>query len=162
MKIRLTKRFVIEALRKEPLDGLRVRGFIERYDADGRPLRIDNPQCVSCAVGTVIKRAVSPRTMALRVQNRVIEPLCAVGGFDWIGAHSDAAGLVRAGEPWRALSIVYESVAGASGANKARGRAEAIRFVEKHFPLHVELDIDGIKPRLVRGVSIVKTKRAGR
>lgn len=154
MKIRMTKLFVLNVLRNEPIESLAWGQFISDHDR----IRLDDPECASCAVGTVIKRCLAGSTLAWRAMANVINPLTRKSGCtDWTSVntpHDEPANIVVATDPWRALSIVYETSAGKHGTRVAR-RA-AVRFVEKHFPAHVELDIDGLRRRKARGISVVR------
>lgn len=159
VKIRLTKNFILKALREEPLKGLSSSVFLASVlasDGDGGRT-VGDPNCISCAVGTIVKHALDPSTSVMKASRRVIDRLIRRrdGGCDlygW-GVSVEAPETFVADDPWRALSVVYESAC--NSGSYARGRRAAIRFVEKHFPSHVVLDIDGIAPNKARGLTVL-------
>jgi len=151
--IRLTKRFVADVLRKEPLSGLTFGEFIS---VDNQ--RDHASECASCAVGTVIKRTLSTGTKAVDAADAAVVVQLSQPGFGWSSNEVDPSD-----GPWRALSKTYEQAVTQSEAETlrarlAQGRRAAIRYVEKHFPSHVEMEINGYEARKARGVTVVKSK----
>lgn len=151
--IRMTKRFVADVLKKEPLGRFTRLGFIEGdYDVP-----ISDPECTSCAVGTVIRGCLLPST-TVEQSGDVVNLLTDPSSEDWTEGQIDPDG-----NPWLMLSRTYEttvaqSAAATMGGRLSAGRRAAVRYVEKHFPSHVTLDINGYKARKARGVTVVKRK----
>jgi len=152
--IRMTKRFVADILRKEPLSGLTFGEFV----AGNAHIKASDEGCASCAVGTVVRRVLADGATAAQARDVAFCMQCSQPGSGWtcvVVCDDDG--------PWRALSKTYESAVRLSSnpnrsAKLADGRRAAVRYVEKHFPSHVTLDINGYKARKARGVTVVKRK----
>lgn len=150
-KVRLTKAFVVRTLRRETR-------FVKRTvlsPAFTPGVKVTDPECTMCAVGTLIAGSLAESTQVALARRNVVDQMAI--GVDWVyGGIVRATAALRSGEPLRALSLVFES-----GRDAQHGAERAIALAESDaFPSHVEIDIDGLRPRKARGLTVVrKTKR---
>jgi len=129
-----------------------------------------NKSCSVCAVGAVMRRALSPETL-IHTAREVTEAEGYRRGdtafaFSNVAdteedLFSKAANIVLDGCHMHALSLVFESFVEGDpeGTRKsiAMKRGRAIRFVRKYFPESISLDIHDAKP--ARGIKVVRQKR---
>lgn len=162
-KIRVTKRFIADAIESEAR-ALRRGSTTEETGGRfvntcmiGGPATVTDPRCTVCAVGSVVVRVLDPRTRARTAMTKVAIPIMDSEPGDWIGWHPvDAISALKDGQPLRALSIAYEQRA----PNVLAGARAAAKLARsKRFPSHVVIDIDGLKPRKARGLTVVRGRR---
>jgi len=157
MKIKLTKKKLIDILNKEPLA---AGGFILIKDKETGTICtfdeiIDEGQpCIGCAVGQTFRNLLSED-----VNLRSLDAWCYDQTVTSACDASDGGDLDYALEAklWlSALSIKFESLC--SGLN-ARGKVirspnhpvkkQLITFIKENFPTKIEIDIDGFKLKKV-------------
>lgn len=166
--IELTKAQVIKAIEREPL--LRPGAWI-RGDYDTQIGSLKTRECGACAVGGVLRATLAPTCTVGRLYgiadvaagDRVV-PACRHDAPR--GIFEEAVGRIRDGEPWAALSIVFEGLCDLRGRSSPTGglrgqdlavvRRQTVAFVRNHFPNTVRMDIDGARPRA--GVKVVRAR----
>ncbi len=163
-EIEVSREWVAEALEKES-KLLAGRGWIALWASS-----VHRQDCAVCAVGAVMRRALSPDyggnfaiddTAEL---NAVEGRLCIVGTDRYYSVEDifDAASEGGVAFPMNALSFVFESL----GEYHRQGNAtlleiadavrrDAIRFVRDYFPERVRLKINGYEPAQDAGVTLI-------
>jgi hypothetical protein len=145
--VELTKKQVIEAIRKEPrLRYCRWVGVLRPSGGTSSLLaeRQDKPpparKCTFCAVGAVVRAAMATTTPVT-----LIAEAAADGGGD------DASPLSALSEAFE--GACSETMLDVTAADAEAGRKAAIDHVRKNFPARVRIDIGAAKPR--RGMKVV-------
>jgi len=147
--VELTKKQIIEALKKEPrLRYGRWVGIIGAHGGtlaphsleDVETLEARSPRCTFCAVGAVVRSAMSRRASVVDVEGIACE----------IGNDSDS--------PMFMLSDRFEgamphALVDLSSKDAEDGRWAAIEYVREEFPPKIRIDIGRAKPR--RGMKVV-------
>lgn len=140
MKIQVIKKFVIDALRAEvrPTPGVWLQGGIEPIG----PIRND-PSCERCAVGAVVLGVLEDRVQRYDAGAMAASAARDTCGFPGgAGYRGTAIEMIKTDGPFAALSFFFESTT-------YRGKRrvdETVRFVEKHFPETVVLDLGEVRP----------------
>lgn len=168
MKVMLTKQFIIETLRKEPLEygrwftNMDVGTYGTRKVKDQR-----KADCVGCAVGALMCNIVNPTNSIRKIVDNVIEPSLGHGSCTFL---SDAKDRVEQKRWIPALSSVFEGYSRLGlrdsvlvdtkladevlawddneyrAVRAAIAKARTIAWVRQHFPDEIVLDLDGLKP----------------
>lgn len=153
MKIKLTKEQIVEALANEPIGRMAAGAFVTSpnffsYSYKGVP----REECQRCAVGVIIDHVLSAKHDAEAVV-ATAHGACAGDAFPRRYDDAAIARRLAAGDCMGALSDTFETVASETG-SVAKARRTAVRFVRKHFPATVVLDINGFSAK--RGIRRVK------
>ncbi len=164
-RIQVTRGWVIRAIRRE--SKLREGAFIDNVHKK-------RDDCAVCAVGAVMRAALSPRGGNFAInktaaQNATNTPLHVNGGYYTSTEQIfDAASKSVDEFPWNALSHVFESLNDLhEDGNFYRTDAEmkefrrlvkedTIRFVREYFPARVTMEINGFSPAKDPGVKVVR------
>lgn len=132
MIVEMTKKQILEVLRKEPLTHGTYAGWPVNVPGSAPA---DTKGCSFCAVGQVVRAAMATKTPLFKVN----EAACS-----------------RANSPLLIeMERVFERVPQPLGnvLDDGAGREAAIDFVKKNFPARVRLNIGTAKPR--RGMKVV-------
>lgn len=144
MRVTITKKEVLEAIRLEPLKPGAWIQNVEGFFVDNEsPAKKD---CMVCAVGGVLRRKLGSRHVRSKkiLRSQVIHGILGLvdrwGGYAWEGysnqmdlAKRGALEAIARGRPLIALSVYFESLA-KSGLEMPQIRKELTAFVRKEFP----------------------------
>lgn len=149
----LSKDFIIEAIREEPVDNLWAGRWMH--------IMTGATECRACAVGTVMRKAVQRGTSA-----HVVGQICGlntkddivqVGSCDEDYLTTVALGQLLAGRAMNALSTFFEGVARANSRGFGQSVSEIVKektieFVRTHFPAEVEVNLGVVQPERKKGI----------
>ncbi len=159
--IEVSKEWVAEALEKES-ELIPGHGWIMTIYEERKP-------CPVCAVGAVMRAALSPSTAGNRAIYKMAESNGLNGGLTAVGLSLEsieeiyglASRSVEA-EPMNALSFVFESL---NELHRRQGlineecysavQRDTIAFVREYFPATVRIYINGYEPAMDAGVKLV-------
>lgn len=164
MKIQLTRNFVVRTLRREIPERLHGGTYLRDYDAI-TGLSIPPKDCFRCAVGALMLGVADDPKNLQKVRDAISteiyqespDVMCVPDGLATSTALRIASQSANA-NPLRALSLFFETKW--SGGLRGKKLLNAtVSWAEEHLPDKFEIDIDGMKPRKVQGVVVVKKRR---
>ena len=156
MIVELTKRFVIDAIEREPATRLETGQWYKMpkwWMRTGLPT-VRSRDCKVCAVGAVMRRALYARESMDKVGVAAMtatqsEPSYGVRSVSHLAsAETQALDLLKRGSPMCALSTMFE-VEGREASTDddyAEVKKTVIAFVRKHFPARMRVDIGECRP----------------
>lgn len=140
MEIRVTRGFIIRAIRDAMKKKVLAQGSWVRVGSYIDASKMTLKECSVCAVGAVFKAALNGEVNGEMVGDHINDALRGHTFGLVYNEHLDATTkqLIEGGYYLNALSVVFEST---------NSGEKSIEFVKKHFPPTVEIDIDGFKAR---------------
>ena len=169
--VKISKEKIIKAIEKEPLKTLRAGSWCgDGYSDDmSAAIKDSSKSCSVCAVGAVMRNVLLDKNQPIYMISDAAaaavsdaDPMAGFGSLTEI--RSRALYQLRENKsPMAALSSYFEGVwqfyaekalesnpeccyAEPSREDVKLIREKTVAFVKRHFPKHVEVDIDGAKP----------------
>lgn len=161
-KVSVSKKVVIEALRTERLKSgvwIQLVGVskLPRRERDKLNEKPVDGVCAVCAVGAVIRHALSKKTLVGEIVKIAARAACEQ--VEWTGdfnqeweaattAKGKALVYLKKGAYMAALNQLFENLAGDKKLSMHKVRKQMIAFVEAHFPDRIEIDIRNGNPSI--------------